>query len=312
MKEVVYKIAEELNEIRPTNIGILDAEGHFIASNFSESSHNLISRIVKQYSSIPINNYIKQDLPNSNYFLYMYKIAPDVFIVCITETQENLVLRKFGQITREYGSVLLQSLQPTPKKPRKIPEDERIIAITFSKAGDLGPAAVSWMPKSLTDQDIFEIAAKSLLILGAGFDRSLDLHEASSVLPFSQGIGMVYVFSIPDSRARGKSHDAAITVLLQSEYRKALLERLELFEKGARMVAEKIQKRVQPDSVIEKFYEYVSNSLNQKVEAFTSPQAQKVIPTDFELKKAMVKEVKRIQVEHPKSLDLDFSRRRKR
>ena len=41
-------------------------------------------------------------------------------------------------------------------------------------------------------------------------------------------------------------------------------------------------------------------------------QSQTEIPTDFELKSAMVKEVKRIQVEHPKSLEEDFERRRGR
>jgi len=312
VKEVVYKIANELNELRPTNIGILNADGTLIASNFTESSHNLISKIVKQYATIPINNYIKQDLPNSNYFLYIYKISTDTFIVCITETQENAVLRKFGQITRDYGSLLLEKLQPTPKKPKRIPEDDRIIAITFSKTGDLGPTAVSWMPKSLDERIVFEIAAKSLLILSAGFDRSIDIQESSSVLPFPQGIGMVYVFSVPDRRARGQAYDAAITVLLPKDYRKALLERLELFEKGARALADKIREGGQPTHLIEQFYEYIALSLNQKVEAFTSPQSQTEIPSDFELKSAMVKEVKRIQVEHPKSLEEDFERRRGR
>ncbi len=311
VKEVVYKIANELNELRPTNIGILNADGTFVASNFSESSHSLISKIVKQYASIPINNYIKQDLPNSNYFLYIYKICTDMFIVCITDKQENLVLGKFGQVTRDYGPVLLACYQPTPNKKKKIPSDDRIIAIAFSKTGDLGPTAVNWMPKSLSEREVFEIAAKSLLILSAGFDRSIDLREYSSVLPFLGGIGMVYVFSVPDARARGQSYDAAITVLLRAEYRKALLERLELFEKGAKRVADKIREGVQPSSIIEQFYEYVSHSLDQKVEAFTSPQSQKMIPTDFELKSAMVKEVKHIQVEHPKSLEEDFERRRR-
>ncbi len=313
VKQVIYKVAEELNEIRPTNIGLLDEKGAFIASNFSESSHELISKIVKQYSSIPINNYIKQDLPNSNYFLYIYKISSQVFIVCITNTMENLVLRKFGQITRDYGSVLLEHLQPAPEKPKPetIPIDERIVAVAFSKTGDLGPKAVSWMPKSLSEQEVFEISAKSLLILSAGFDRSLALHESSSVLPFTHGIGMVFVFSVSDLHSRGLSYDAAITVLLKKEYRKALLERLELFEKGAKSLAERIREGTQPNTLIEQFYQYISHSLNLKVEAFTSPQAQKVIPHDYHLKNAMVNEIKRIQVEHPKSLDLDFSRRKK-
>jgi len=168
------------------------------------------------------------------------------------------------------------------------------------------------MPKPLSDQLVFEIAAKSLLILSAGFDRTVALRESSSVLPFPQGIGMVYVFSIPDNRARGKSYDAAFTLLLKEEYRKALLERLDLFEKGANKLADRIREGGQPDSLIEQFYEYVSNSLNKKVEAFTSPQAQTVIPSDQILKNAMVDEVKRIQVEHPKSLDLDFSHKVKK
>ncbi|HUX99248.1 MAG TPA: hypothetical protein VMV49_06805 [Candidatus Deferrimicrobium sp.] len=313
LKSVVYKIAEELNrELRPTNIGILNASGSFIASNFSANSHTLISKIVQQYAAIPINNYIKQDLPNSNYFLYIYKISPDVFIVCISDTPENLVLKKFGQIARDYGALLLEVLQPSPPEPKKVPQDDRIVAIVYSKAGDLGPSAVSWMPKPLSDQLVFEIAAKSLLILSAGFDRTVALRESSSVLPFPQGIGMVYVFSIPDNRARGKSYDAAFTLLLKEEYRKALLERLDLFEKGANKLADRIREGGQPDSLIEQFYEYVSNSLNKKVEAFTSPQAQTVIPSDQILKNAMVDEVKRIQVEHPKSLDLDFSHKVKK
>jgi hypothetical protein len=311
LKSVVYNIANELNALRPTNIGILNAEGNFIASNFSENSHTLISKIVKQYSSIPINNYIKQDLPNSEYFLYIYKISSDIFIVCITNTLEDLVLRKFGQITRDYGSLLLEAVQPEPQASA-IPEDDRIIAVVFSKAGDLGPTAVSWMPKSLSEQRVFEIAAKSLLILSAGFDRSNNVEDSSSVLPFPQGIGLVYVFPIPDPRARGKSYDATISVLLKQEYRKALLERLELFEKTAKLIAQKIQNKIDPDPFIEQFYEYVSNTLNKKVEAFTSPQAEQHVSLDYELRQAMVKEVKRIQVEHPKSLDVDFPRSRRK
>ncbi len=307
IKSVVYNIATELNELRPTNIGILNADGNFIASNFSEGSHGLISRIVKQYASIPINNYIKTDLPNSTYFLYIYKISTDIFIVCITNTAEALVLKKFGQITRDYGDILLESLQPTPEKPG-IPEDERIIAISFSKAGDLGPSAVAWMPKSLSEQKVFEIAAKSLLILGAGFDRTRNLQDTSSVLPFPGGIGLVYVFAIPDIHARGKAFDASISVILKAEYRKALLERLDLLEKVVKAVAEKIKEQQPADSLIEQLYEYVSKSLDKRVDAFTSPPTQQVIPSDQELKQAMVDEIKHIQVEHPKSLDLDFSR----
>ncbi len=310
LKSVVYNIANDLNTLHPTNIGILRADGSFIASNFSENSHALISKIVKQYASIPINHYIKQDLPNSNYFLYIYKISTEAFIVCITNTHEDFVLKKFGQITRDYGSLLLEALQPTPSKP-KIPEDERIIAVVFSKAGDLGLGAVSWMPKSLSEKKIFEIAAKSLLILSAGFENASTLLDTSSVLPFPNGIGLVYVFSIPDPQARGKAYDAAISVILKAEYRKALLERLDIFEKTAKLVAQKIKQKAKPDPLIEQFYEYISNSLNKKVEAFTSPQAQHVIPSDQELKVAMVKEIKRIQVEHPKSLELDFSHKRR-
>ncbi len=309
IKQVVYKIAEELGALRPTNIGILDAKGNFIASNFSENSHGLISKIVKQYASIPINNYIKQDLPNSNYFLYIYKISTDVFIVCITNIAENLVLKKFGQITREYGSLLLETLQPVPEKP-KIPQDDRIIAVVFSKAGDLGPTAVTWMPKSLPERNIFEIAAKSLLILSAGFDRSIEFKETSSVLPFPNGIGLVYVFMIPDPSARGKAYDAAISVILKVEFRKALLERLELFEKVVKVAVDKIKDQKPAASLIEQLYEYVSKSLDMKVEAFTSPQAQTEVPSDFELKSAMVQEIKRIQIEHPKSLELDFDRKK--
>lgn len=310
VKEVVYKIASELNVIRPTNIGILYGNGTFIASNFSESSHDLISKIVKQYATIPINNYIRQDLPNSNYFLYIYKISSEIFIVCITDTPENQVLQKFGQITRDFGSLLLETVQPSTPVPKVIPEDSRIIAVLFSRTGDLGPTAISWMPKSLNEKAVFEIAAKSLLILSAGFDRNVELRESSSIIPFSNGFGMVFVFSIPEERARGKAYDAAITVLLRQEYRKALLERLELFEKAAKQVADDIRSYKQPTQLIEQLYEYVSRSLEQKVEAFTSPQAQKVIPTDFELKNAMVQEVKRIQVEHPKSLVVDFKRQK--
>ncbi|MFX1294829.1 MAG: hypothetical protein ACFFD2_08245 [Promethearchaeota archaeon] len=311
LKSVVYSIADELNTLHPTNVGILDASGHYIASNFTEGSHALISKIVKQYASIPINHYIKQDLPNSSYYLYIYKISTDVFIVCITDALEDLVLKKFGQITRDYGNLLLERLQPPPKKP-KIPEDDRIIAIVFSKAGDLGPTAVTWMPKSLSERVIFEIAAKSLLILSAGFDGSKILKDSSSVLPFPHGMGLVYVFSIPDDQARGKAYDASISVLLKKEYRKALLERLDLFEKTAKLIAQKIQQNAKPVTLIEQFYEYVSNSLNKKVEGFTSPQTQHIIPSDYQLKRIMIQEIKRIQVEHPKSLDLDFSRKRRR
>ena len=43
------------------------------------------------------------------------------------------------------------------------------------------------------------------------------------------------------------------------------------------------------------------------MEAFTSPQTQQMIPADLQLKGAMVDEIKRIQTEHPKSLDTEFS-----
>jgi hypothetical protein len=314
MEAVVYKIANELNELRPTNIGITDDKGTFIASNFSgDKSHDLISKIVKQYATIPINNYIKQDLPNSNYFLYIYNICSSIFIVCITNAQESLVLRKFGQITRDYGSLLLDASQPPPKKAAEITQDDRIIAVAFSKAGDLGPATVSWLPKSLGEKDLFEISAKSLLILSAGFDRSTGIHETSSLIPFPSlnSIGSVYTFGIPDENARGKSYDATISVLLKEEFRKALLERLELFEKGAKAIAEKILAGEEPDSLIAQLYTYVAEALDKKVEAFTSPQTEQIIPTDQKLKKAMVDEIKNIQIEHPKSLELDFSRKHK-
>ena len=88
------------------------------------------------------------------------------------------------------------------------------------------------------------------------------------------------------------------------------MERLELIEKGAKAVAEKIQAGEAPDAFITQFYQYVADSLNKKVEAFTSPQTQQIVPADLQLKGAMVDEIKRIQIEHPKSLDGEFKYKR--
>jgi hypothetical protein len=275
---------------------IVKIDGKLLANNFPEKALDYIKNIINKYKKIPVNNYVRANV-SGNSKLILYKISDNIFVVCLSQEDEKKLVEIFKIIYKKYNNVLIELFgEKTPKvtvKPSRI-----IKSIIFSKANDMGPTPIAWYPEDIDEQQKFEIAAKSILVLSAGFDQnSKHMDNTSSIIPFMNMncIGLVYTFSIPSRKARGNSFDAAITVLVPNSYKKLLLSRLEKLELELKDITTDIKAGKNPNQLLIMLKQNFEQVLNFESQ---TPKTQSI---DESLKKLMVSEIKKIQEKKPYS-----------
>lgn len=285
-----------MKSLEIANIMIVKIDGKLLANNFPEKALDYIKNIINKYKNIPVNNYVRANV-SGNSKLILYKINDNIFVVCLSQEDEKKLVELFKIIYKKYNYALIELFGA---KPPKVTEKRKGIIknIIFSKANDMGPTPIAWYPNDIDEQQKFEIAAKSILVLSAGFDQnSKHMDNTSSIIPFMNlgCIGLVYTFSIPSKEARGNSFDAAITVLIPNSYKKLLLSRLERLELELKEITTYIKEGKNPEQLL--------NMLKQNIELVLNERGQipKTQSIDASLKKLMVSEIKKIQEKKPYS-----------
>ena len=297
-KKILTEMLDSINkDINLISVMIIKTNGNLLANNFPETAINYIKNIIKKYKDIQINNYIKANV-SENLNLVLFKISLNIFLICLTRENEKIIIKKFRVITDKYNYIL-NDLFTNGNLKVKTKKSKYIKYIVYSKASDLGPTPIAWIPESLKEQEKFEIAAKSILVLSAGFDQtsSSNMDQTTSIIPFINlnCIGLVYIFLIPSPQARGNSYDASITVLIPIQHKKILLKRLERLEMEIKEITKQIIIGRNPKNLLKILKERLEQIMEEKREA---PQIQEI---DHSIKNLMLSEIKKIQDKKPYS-----------
>ena len=296
-KEVLLQIIENLKDLNLSNLMLIKTDGTLLANNFPKNAINYIKKIIEKYKGIKVNNYVRANVAN-NLNLILYKISKNIFLISLSNENEHKLVRRFKEISQKYNYILFELFKPSIPKSAPI-RYKYIKYIVYSKADNLGPNPISWTPESIDEQERFEIAAKSILVLSAGFDQPSrkKMDHMTSIIPFVNYdcIGLVYTFSIFSPRARGNSFDATITLLIPQIYKKLLLNKLDQVEMELKEATKQITGGRNPKYVLEVLRDSIEQIMSiQKMK----PQSQTL---DSTLKQIMISEIRKIQEKRPYS-----------
>jgi len=295
-KEALMQVLNIVSNINLSNVMLIRTNGSLLANNFPENSVEYVKKIAIKYKDIPVNNYVKANVSDS-LNLILFKISVNIFLVCLSGENEKDLIKIFKGISEKY-SFILYELFKDPVLEKKIRKTKFIKYVVFSKTSDLGPTPVACFPNSIDEQEKFEISAKSILVLSAGFNSQTNsMNHMTSIIPFANMdcIGLVYTFAIPSPQARGKSFDSAITVLVYSSYKKLLLNHLEQIELAIKEITQQIINNKEPNSLLEALLENIELIMQEKE---NKPHTQEIANS---LKDAMVSEIRKIQEKRPYS-----------
>ncbi|MHA1271718.1 MAG: hypothetical protein ACTSPY_18160 [Candidatus Helarchaeota archaeon] len=296
-KQVLTQILESIKNLNLNNLMIMKSNGRLLANNFPDSAIKYIKKIILKYNEIPVNNYVKANV-SGDLNLILYKISTNIFLICLTREDEKNIVKKFKVVSKKFSYLLFEMFKDFKTK-EKVKKFRFIKYIVYSKVSDLGPTPIAWIPENINDQEKFEIAAKSILVLSAGIDRTsrVSMDHTASIIPFVNldCTGLVYTFSIPSSRARGNSFDATITVLVPRAHKKLLLMKLDSIEYELKEIVNQIISGRNPTYLLESIRENIEQILNKKND---TPATQTL---DNTLKQLMMSEIKKIQEKKPYS-----------
>ncbi len=166
--------------------------------------------------------------------LIIFRLTFDFFIFLVGEVPRTVLKNKFNEISAAYKADIMYKFDKK-KRTKKV----KINSVIFSMALDEGPVPIYYLPEDFDDNDAFKISMKSLLLLSV--ESSGASSEMISFQPYIDlnSLGIVYLFQIIDSKARGGAYDSAITVLVNYKYRGVIYENYDLVEKTLRDAKER-------------------------------------------------------------------------
>jgi len=210
--------------------------GTIISTSLDDNSLNKIKTLslLKRIISNPNANAVGSVVFFSD--LIIYRPTEDFFIFLIGRYTRNIIKEKLTEISQMY-----EKLDKEFKKQTKSKKFEIKLAL-FSMVGENGPESTFYYPHNFNQDEIIKISTKSLLTL-------LVEHEGAktdmiSFLPFIDidSLGIIYLFQIKDSKARGGSYDSAITILVDYKFRAIIYENYKLLEKALKEVKDGFEK----------------------------------------------------------------------
>lgn len=123
-RKLLGQIAQELAVLSPQNYGIMNSEGKIIESTFSKDANKIISKFIYQNSNMPAVTYIREDLADTKYTLYIFKISLEVFLICVTDQELELITWKFKELARKFGYALYKTFKT--KKRIQVPDSHLV------------------------------------------------------------------------------------------------------------------------------------------------------------------------------------------
>lgn len=299
---IINSIIKELKDLGIKKYAFIKKDNSFFENNFTESTQKIISKIIFNNKDIPVYSYIKKKLEKDNSYLYIYKVADNGFLICISSLNIETFLNKLKQITDQYGFLLFklfssQSNKISSQKNVLYTVTEPISAIILSKNKNFVPEPVAWIPSSFDEIEALKIGSKALLILLGEAD---EIKESYSLIHFinRKSIGLIYLFEIPNNI---KSSSATITILFNENIKKAILVNIEIIETEIKKIIEKNIKDFNfSNENLKILHDRIISILNKPtIEKEITSQIKK-LDSQFDLKEIMIKEINRIKMPEEK------------
>ncbi|MHC1591856.1 MAG: hypothetical protein ACXQS8_07210 [Candidatus Helarchaeales archaeon] len=111
-EEIIQAILEDLKVVEPQNYGLMTSNRRIITSTFTSKANKIITKFIHDNSNMPIVAYIKEPLAETDYFLYIFKISMEVFLVCVSNKDQAFISSIFKELARKYGYLLFKTFKP--------------------------------------------------------------------------------------------------------------------------------------------------------------------------------------------------------
>ncbi len=209
------------------NIALVLTNGIIIFNNFEEEAIHPLVRFVKDLESqVQPGYFARQD------YLVSFRLSNRVFVLALSNLPDSDIIPLFSKLYENYAEKFNALYQNLPKTVGEISK-----ALIFAMALSEGPEPIVWVPPTIPEDQILDFALRSMLTLAGEWEGASQ--EVVAYRPFIKAgiLGVIYLFDIPDTKARGNAYDSALILLIDYRDRALIYEinqKLEaIFERGA-------------------------------------------------------------------------------
>ncbi|MHA1368454.1 MAG: hypothetical protein ACTSWN_01315 [Promethearchaeota archaeon] len=227
-----------------TSYAFFKDDGRILSSKMSEENTKKMGKIVKFYSrQMKVNNYFVQETGSVQ--LILYRISSSVFFVFISKTALETIINSLTRLFEKYSEKLNKFFQETPDNFQQI-----VKYILISQSREMGPEPVAYYPPDIDDSTKLKITLKSMLLLTA--EREGAIRGIPATIPFIEyyAMGVIFLFDIPDPKARGGAYDSCISILVDESYRPAIYENMYALENTCIEAADMMKKGQDLNSIM--------------------------------------------------------------
>lgn len=195
---------------------LLLSNGAIVSSHLEDEDALLrITRYVKNMEEeIQVGYYLRKKK------LVIYRVTPHVFLMFFSRAPDDHVYAFLQDFTTRFAARLMEQFAEPPTTLKDITR-----AVVFSVMRDQGPEPICWHPRDFAHDLTLDVSMKSLLLLVGELEGAQK--EVLSHRPFikQDALGLIYLFELPDARARGGAFDCTITILLDYAHRGIVYEK---------------------------------------------------------------------------------------
>nr|MDO8110012.1 hypothetical protein [Candidatus Sigynarchaeota archaeon] len=210
-------------------------DGSVLLSNMNQENKDRMGKLVKFFSrEMQVNNYFEQD--SANVHLILYKVAQSVFLVVISESSTEVVTNNIMDVFKKYAKRLDLLYHEAPNTFKKITR-----YIVISQALAVGPEPVGIYPDDIPQEIRMKVSMKSMLLLTN--EKEGAIRGIPATIPFIEyrSMGVIYLFDVPNTEARGGAYDSCISILVDESYRPAIYENMYAIESACLEASELIK-----------------------------------------------------------------------
>jgi len=247
---MILEITQILNSLSPKWAFFL-SDGKVIRSTLEDDQLGKMLRVLKTViNEIEVGNvFIVKNL-------VIYRITFNFFIFILKKGDRPKIKEKLTQITRKYKDYLEEEFDKLAGV-----KEIKVNLVLLSMGLAEGPAPIIYIPPEFDEGLVLKVCMKSMLLLtmeGEGANKDM-----LSFQPYVEldSLGLVFIFQIEDSQARGGAYDAALTILVDYEDRALVYENYGKIETFLKQSKERILRAYQSD----KNYAEVLEDLRVKV-----------------------------------------------
>lgn len=220
---MIHKISKILNSVCSQWIIIL-SNGKIIETSMEDKNLGKI-KILRILKAVINDMEVGSVIIVKN--IVIFRLTFEFFIFLIGEFSRNILKKKFYEISTAYKFDIKQKFEK-----KKSSKNIKIKLIVFSMTLDEGPIPIYYFPETFEDDIAYKVSMKSLLLLSVEtFGANKDMISFQPFVDLNS-LGIVFLFQVKDSNARGGVYDSAITVLVDYKFRGVIYENYTLVEEA--------------------------------------------------------------------------------